>query len=362
MNVAARLGYRLERRAARSPLAWAIALALAALCAVLICSSLFMAAGASPIVAFSALLKGGLGSKRAIAETMVMATPLILTGLASMIAFRARLWNIGAEGQVFAGAMFAYWCQHALGDAAPAPVQISVIIVGALIGGALMGGLAGILKARFQVDEVISTVMLNYIIVYVLSMLLQNGPWTASGSFFEQTEMVPAAASLPILLANTRLHLGFPIALAVAAIVHIMLLRAPLGYEIRAAGSNLRALEFQGVSVFRLIIVVMAISGAIAGLAGAFEVYGVQHRLKSGTLGGLGYTGIIVAILGQLRPLGVVAAALIFGVLLNGATLMQIKSGVPSALIYAIEAIILMFFLVAWAASEFRLRKVRHVE
>jgi simple sugar transport system permease protein len=355
-------GCRLERRTTRSPVAWAVALVLAGLCAVLICSGLFLAAGASPTVAFAALLKGGLGSRRAVAETMVMATPLILTGLASMIAFRARLWNIGAEGQVFAGAMFAYWCQSTLGDTASAPVQIVVIIVGALIGGALLGGLAGVLKARFQVDEVISTVMLNYIIVYVLSMLLQNGPWTAPGSFFEQTAMVPPAASLPILIANTQLHLGFPIALAVAAFVHVMLSRSSLGYEIRAAGSNLRALEFQGVSVFRLIIVVMAISGAVAGLAGAVEVYGVQHRLKSGTLGGLGYTGIIVAILGQLRPIGVVAAALIFGVLLNGATLMQIKSGVPSALIYAIEAIILMFFLIAWAASEFRLKRVRHVD
>lgn len=361
MAITAVMGYRIERRSTRSPFAWALALVLAGACALLVCAGLFIAAGADPWQAFAALLKGGLGSKRAIAETMVKATPLILTGLACTIAFRARLWNIGAEGQVFAGAMFAYWCQSALGDA-PAPVQIAMIVIGALIGGALLGGLAGILKARFQVDEVISTVMLNYIIVYALSLLLQNGPWTEAGSFFEQTAMVPDAAQLPVILAKTRLHLGFLFALVAAAVVHVMLLRSSLGYEIRAAGSNLRALEFQGVKITRLIIVVMAISGAVAGLAGAFEVYGVQHRLKSGTLGGLGYTGIIIAILGQLRPIGVVAAALVFGVLLNGATLMQIKSGVPSALIYAVEAIILMFFLIAWAASEFRLRRLHHVE
>ncbi len=358
----ARFGYRLERRPNRSSFAWALALILAALCAVLICGGLFMAAGADPLVAFGALLKGGLGTKRAIAETLVKATPLILTGLATMIAFRAKLWNIGAEGQVFAGAMFAYWCQSSLGPAAPAVMQIPVIVIGALIGGALMGGLAGLLKARFQVDEVISTVMLNYIIVYVLSLLLQNGPWTEPGAFFEQTALMPDNAKLPIILENTRLHLGFLFSLVVAALIHVLMLRSSLGYEMRAAGSNLRALEFQGVSVFRLVIVVMAISGAVAGLAGAFEVYGVQYRLKSGTLGGLGYTGIIIAILGQLRPLGVVAAGLVFGMLLNGATLMQIKSGVPSALIYAVEAIILMFFLVAWAASEFRLRRIHHVE
>jgi general nucleoside transport system permease protein len=297
---------------------------------------------------------------RAIADTLVKATPLILTGLATAIAFRARLWNIGAEGQVFAGAMAAYWLQSSLGPA-PGILQVTTIVVGALLGGGLLGVLAGVLKTRFKVDEVIATVMLNYIVIYVLSLLLQQGPWTEPGGFFEQTAIVPAAAKLPILWDKTRLHLGFLLALVVAGILQVVLHRSPLGYEIRAAGSNLRALEFQGVDISRLVLVVFLLSGAIAGLAGAFEVYGVQYRLKSGTLGGLGYTGIIIAILGQLSPRGVVVAAILFGALLNGATLMQIKTGVPSALIYAIEAIILMFFLIAWAFSQFRLRRIDNV-
>jgi len=341
-------------------MAWAGAIAVAALAAVACCSLLFLAAGADPIAAFAALAKGSFGSARAIADTLVKATPLILTGLATALAFRARLWNIGAEGQVFAGAMFAYWCQSSLGPA-PAIVQIPVIVLGAVLGGGLLGGLAGVLKTRFKVDEVIATVMLNYIVIYVLSLLLQQGPWTESGGFFEQTALVPAASKLPILWEKTRLHLGFLLALFVAAILQVIIQRSPLGYEIRAAGSNLRALEFQGVNVSRLVIVVFLLSGAIAGLAGAFEVYGVQYRLKSGTLSGIGYTGIIIAILGQLSPRGVVVAAVLFGALLNGATLMQIKTGVPSALIYAIEAIILMFFLIAWAFSQFRLRRIDHV-
>jgi simple sugar transport system permease protein len=356
-----RTGWRIERRTARSSLGLIGALGAAALGAVLCCSLLFLAAGADPIAAFSALAKGSLGSSRAIADTLVRATPLILTGLATALAFRAKLWNIGAEGQVFAGAMFAFWCQSAIG-AAPAYVQIPVIVLGGLCGGALFGGLAGTLKARFQVDEVIATVMLNYIIVYVLSLLLQQGPWTEPGGFFEQTAIVPPEAKLPILVEKTRLHLGFVLALVLAAILHVALYCSPLGYEIRAAGSNLRALQFQGVNTRRLVLVVFALSGAVAGLAGAFEVYGVQYRLKSGTLGGLGYAGIIIAILGQLSPKGVVIAGLLFGALLNGATLMQIKTGVPSALIYAIEAIILMFFLIAWAVSRFRLRRLRRVD
>jgi len=354
------LGWRLERRATRSGTAWAVALIIAALGAILCCGLLFLAAGADPAAAFGALAKGSLGSERAIADTLVKATPLILSGLAAALAFRARLWNIGAEGQVFAGAMFAYWCQTTLGPA-PAVLQIAVIILGALTGGALLGGFAGLLKTGFKVDEVIATVMLNYIMIYVLSLLLQQGPWTEPGGFFEQTAIVPAASQLPILWEKTRLHLGFVLALALAGFLQIAIHRSPLGYEIRAAGSNLRALEFQGVNVGRLVIVVFALSGAIAGLAGAFEVYGVQYRLKSGTLGGLGYTGIIIAILGQLSPRGVVAAALLFGALLNGATLMQIKTGVPSALIYAVEAIILMFFLIAWALSQFRPRRLGNV-
>lgn len=360
MTIAARLGWRVERRSTRSGRAWLVALALAALGAVLCCGLLFIAAGADPVAALAALIKGSVGSRRAIADTLVKATPLILTGLATALAFRARLWNIGAEGQVFSGAMFAYWCQSAIGSA-PAIAQVPVIIGGALMGGALLGGLAGILKTRFKVDEVIATVMLNYIMVYVLSMLLQQGPWTEPGGFFEQTAIVPAAAKLPILWDKTRLHLGFVLALVLAGLLQIAIQRSPLGYEVRAAGSNLRALEIQGVNVSRLIIVIFALSGAIAGLAGAFEVYGVQYRLKSGTLGGLGYTGIIIAILGQLSPRGAVVAALLFGALLNGATLMQIKTGVPSALIYAIQAIILMFFLIAWALSNFRLRRLRDV-
>ncbi len=339
MSVLTQWGWRFERRTDRSPRALASALVVAAIGALLCCSLLFLAAGANPWAAFAALAKGSLGSQRAITDTLVRATPLLLTGLATAIAFRAKLWNIGAEGQVFAGAMFAYWCQSSLG-AAPAPLQVAVVVLG---------------------DEVIATVMLNYIIIYVLSLLLQQGPWTEPGGFFEQTGIIPDAAKLPLLLDKTRLHLGFVLALILAAILHVLIQRSPLGYEIRAAGSNLRALAFQGGKVDRLVLLVFALSGAVAGLAGTFEVYGVQYRLKSGTLNGLGYVGIIIAILGQLSPRGVVVAALLFGVLLNGSTLMQIKTGVPSALIYVIEAVILIFFLIAWSGSQFRVRRVGDV-
>lgn len=352
-----RLGYRIEPRAETSARGRAVVVGSALVMALILCGFLFLAVGVSPFAAFQSLLQGAFGTWRAATETLVKATPLIFTGLATAIAFRARLWNIGAEGQVFAGAMFAYWCQSALVGASPW-IQLPVIIIGAMIGGGLYAGLAAVLKTRFRVDEVISTVMLNYIIVYALSLLLLKGPWSEAGGFFEQTAKVDPGSILPILFDKTRLHLGFLLALVAAALVYLMIRRSPVGYEIRAAGSNLRALEVQGTNSRRVIVMVMLISGALAGLAGMSEVYGVHYRLKAGALTSYGYTGIIVAILGLLNPWGVVFAALLFGALVNGATFMQIKTGVPSALIYAIEAILLLFYLAGWAASSFKLKRI----
>jgi len=353
------LPWRIETRADVSVRTRALCLAVSMSAAVLLCCALFLAAGASPLQAVAALLKGAFGSWRSATETLVKATPLIFTGLAAAVTFRARLWNIGAEGQVFAGAMMAYWLQHGLAGQSTA-IQISALLFGAMLGGALYAGLAGVLKTSFRVDEVISTVMLNYIIVFGLSMLLQKGPWSEAGGFFEQTAKVDPGSILPTLLPGTRLHLGFLLALAAAVLVHVVIARTPLGFEIRAAGQNLRALQVQGMSTTRIVLTVMALSGLLAGLAGAIEVYGVQERLKAGALVGFGYTGIIVAILGQLRPFGVVAAAILFGAMVNGATFMQIRTGVPSALIYAVEAILLLFYLAGWAAAGLRLRRAAH--
>lgn len=358
MTLLERFGWRVVR-AEVSPVSRMLWIVAALLLAMLLSALLFQAAGASPAAALGALLKGAFGSWRSTSETLVAATPLIFTGLATAVAFRARIWNIGAEGQVFAGAMFAYWCQHGLAGASPF-IQLPVVVLGGLAGGGLYAALAAILKTRFNVDEVISTVMLNYIIVYALSLLLLQGPWSEPGAFFEQSAKLDPNSLLPQLSTGSRLHAGFMLALAAAAVVQLVMARTPVGYEIRAAGSNLRALEVQGTSPARVVLMVMVISGALAGLAGVAQIYGVHYRLKAGALTGYGYTGIIVAILGQLRPWGVVAAALVFGALVTGATFMQVKTGVPSALIYAVEAILLLCYLSGWAAAGFRLKRVVH--
>jgi simple sugar transport system permease protein len=354
-----RSGWRIEWQSDASLGKRMACIAAAMVCSLLVCALLFHAAGASPTSAFGALLTGGFGSWRALTETLVKSTPLIFTGLATAVAFRARIWNIGAEGQVFAGAMLAYVCQTAVAGSHPV-IQISAVILGALAGGALYAGLAAVLKTRFGVDEIISTVMLNYIILYGLSMLLLKGPWSEAGGFFEQTAKVDPGSIFPALFERSRLHLGFLVAIAAAAAVYVMMTFTPLGYEIKGAGSNLRALEVQGTNAARIVIFVMLVSGALAGLAGASEVYGVHYRLKAGAVAGYGYTGIVIAILGQLRPAGVVLAAILFGAMVNGATFMQIKTGVPSALIYAIEAILLLFYLAGFALASFRLKRMSY--
>jgi simple sugar transport system permease protein len=350
---------RIERHPEPTRLRWLGVFLITFFGSLVLCGLLLAAAGADLRAALSALIAGGFGTWRACAETFVRATPLIFTGLACAVAFRANAWNIGAEGQFYAGAIVAYWIYAQVWQW-PAVVAMPAIVMAGMAGGALYAALAGFLKVRAAVDEVISTVMLNYIILYGLSMLLLNGPWTEAGGIYPQTARIAEPLQLPKLLEKSRLHAGLLLALAAAVCVHVLISRTSLGYEIRGMGSNARALLFKGTDTRRLFVVVMCLSGALAGLAGISEVYGIHHRLKDGISGGVGYAGIIVAILARHHPLGVIAAAVLFGGLVNGALFMQIKTGVPSAVAYAIEAIILLLMLAASQISRFRLVRVRH--
>jgi simple sugar transport system permease protein len=338
---------------------WQIFSTLLALAMSLIaCALMLSAAGADIGKAFYNIYKGAFGGWNATVKTLVMSTPLILTGVACTVAFRARIWNIGAEGQLFAGAMMAYWASTCL-NGSPAGVVIPVVLVAAFAGGALYGGLAGYLKARFAVNEVLATVMLNYVIRYVLSFMLTGGPWRDPSSFYQQTPKVAEAAHFPLLLAGSRLHLGFLVAILAAVAVYFFITRTSLGYEVRAIGYNPVASRFKGISVGRTLVIVMLISGGIAGLAGAGEVFGLHFRLKPDISTGFGFTGIIIAMLAGLHPLGVIAAAVLFGGLVNGGIRMQIFTGVPTAMISAIEGIILLFFLTSAVLTRYEIKRVK---
>lgn len=354
------IGLRLEKRERPSNL-WQVAMTLLAILVALLISSFFiLSAGANVPEAFSGLYGGAFGSWKAILETLVKATPLIFTGLAVTVAFRGKIWNIGAEGQFWGGAMAGYWVSANFTALHPA-AHFALMLFSAFIGGAICGLIPGLLKGLLRVDETIVTVLMNYVIHFYLSYLLA-GPWQDPDEYYHITSPVPESAHFPLVFADTRLHVGFIVALVAAVIVYWLLQKTRLGYEVRAMGLNPVAARLKGVNVSRVIIVTLVISGGIAGLAGVGEVAGLHHRLRLDISTGYGFTGIIVAMLAGLNPFLVIGAAIFFGALVNGSNRMQIFTGVPVALVYAMQAIVLLCLLAFQVFMNFRVSRVRHVD
>lgn len=354
------MGITIEKRLTPSLLWQVTSIILALLVSVFVSALLLISAKADLATSFGALWDGAFGDWRAVWKTLVKATPLILTGVAAAVAFRARIWNIGAEGQLFAGAIVAYGASLWIGHF-PSLIAVTLMFVAGAAGGALYGGLAGYIRARFNVNEVLTTVMLNYVIIYLLSFFL-TGPWRDPQSFSQQSPKVVDVTFLPNLLAGTKLHFGFLVALAAAVVVHIIITRTSLGYEIRAVGMNEKASRFKGINVERTVVMVMLISGAIAGLAGVTEVFGVHGRIKPDISVGFGFTGIVIAILASLNPIAVMFIAVIFGGFVNGGIRLQVATGVPSTLTDAIQAIILLFFLTAAVLARYEFKFGSHNE
>ncbi|MEN6572317.1 MAG: ABC transporter permease [Anaerolineaceae bacterium] len=351
------LGYRFEKRE-RPNRAWQIAMTLAALAvAVLITGVLIISSGANFGKAISGLLQGAFGSWKAVLETLVKATPLILTSIAVTIAFRGNIMNIGAEGQLYTGAMAGYWVAASFPEMNPT-LHIILIVLAGFAGGALCGVIPGLLKGLLNVDETIVTVMMNYVVAYVLSFFL-SGVWQAPGQYYYISAPVPEAVYYPLLIPNSRLHIGFVFAIVATIVAYWLLQKTRLGYEIRTIGLNTTAAKFKGINVARVIIVTMLISGGIAGLAGVGEVVGLHHRLRLDISSGYGFTGIIIALLGGLNPFAVFGAAILMGGLINGSNAMQIFSHVPSALVDALQAIVLICLLAFQVLANYNIRKVK---
>ena len=323
--------------------------------AFLVSALLISMADANVLEAAKALFIGAFGTSRKLLETLVQATPLIFTGLAMTIAFRGRVWNVGAEGQYIAGAMAASGIGFVLERVSPGLAVPAVFIAGALAG-ALVAVIAAVIKAKFKADEIIVTVMLNFIVMALLSYLL-TGPWQDPASFYLHTPPVPESAKMPKLASVGNLHLGFILGLVLCGIGYVVLKWTPFGFRVRALGANPDAAEYKGVDPDRMLIIIMVLSGAIAGLGGAGELAGVTYRLRMDVSVGFGYTGIIIALLARLNPLGVIAVATLFGALVNGSTAMQVATNVPVALVHAIQAIILIFVIAATTLSQYRIRK-----
>jgi simple sugar transport system permease protein len=327
--------------------------------------SLFiLAAGKSPIGAFAAMFAGAFGSWRGLGETLLRATPLIFTGLAVAYGFRSGLFNIGAEGQLFLGGLAGAFVGYQLGGL-PWALSVPLTLACAALAGAGWAFLPALMKARIGAHEVITTMMFTYIGRYLVSWIV-TGPFKDKGEI-PQTPVIPVNSQLPKLsdilpfMQPNRAHLGIVIAVIAAIFVWWVLKYTVLGYEARAVGFNPYAAENSGISVAGTAIKSLCFSGALAGLAGAVEVMGVHWRLFDQFSSGFGFTGIAVALLAKNNPIGVIAAALLFGSLSAGAGLMQLEAGVSQKVISIIQGIIIFLVgaeaIVTWAFKRARVRK-----
>jgi simple sugar transport system permease protein len=293
--------------------------------------------------AYGALFSGALGSASAVSETIVAATPLILAGLGVALGFRAGLFNIGAEGQVIAGGLAAGFVGFSL-HGLPVVVHLPLAVLVGLAAGAAWGFIPGILKARTGAHEVITTIMLNYVAAYLALYLLSTSVFRRPGRTDPISEPVEVSARLPHLAGqNLRLHAGILVALLGAVAVAWLLGRSTWGFELRVAGANPSAAQTAGISVARATVLAMVLSGALAGLAGANQVLGVQYTLAPGFSGGIGFEAITVALLGRANPFGVVVAALLFGALRAGGLHMQAVTGTPIDIVLVIQSLIVIF-------------------
>ncbi len=330
--------------------------------ALVIGAFMLLALKVNPLEAYGALVGGIVGSVFGLTQTLVQATPLLLVALGIVIAFRGGVLNIGGEGQITVGALAATAVALSLGSL-PALVLIPVCILAGALAGAVWGGIPGLLKSRLGVNEILSTIMMNQIAVQ-LNLYLLTGPMldpeeAAAGTSIAQSALLPRSAWLPRLVPQTLLSAGAILALVLAVLVYIFMWRTTIGYRIRAVGLNPDASRYAGINVRVYQALSLILGGAFAGIAGAVQVMGVQRRMLDGLSGGYGFSGIVVALFGQLHPLGAIPASILFGGLLVGADQMQRTVQVPSAIVNVILGMIVLFVV---SSAIFARRRARRRE
>lgn len=323
----------------RSILAAALSIALG-----LLIGALFLLfSGQNPVAAYTSLLKGAFGTPARLAETFVKMTPFLILAISVSISFKCGVWNIGAEGQLIVGAITSFWAAmtfHFL----PPVLLLPLTAVAGMVGGTLWSGIAGVLKAYFNANEVITTSMLNFIAVYLLAYMV-NGPLKDPEGFnFPQSRLIPESLELPRLLTGSRLNIAFLVALGLV-IATLLFWRSTVGFRMEIVGASRRVATHVGLNVKRTIILVSIISGAIAGLAGWGEIFGVHFRLIEAIAVGMGSLAVVVALIGELHPLGMVVSAFLFASLVVGGNAMERSAGVPFALVDVINGSIILIVL-----------------
>jgi simple sugar transport system permease protein len=353
---------RLERRLS-VPAGRRALVAVLSVAAALVLGAVFLVlAGFSPVVVYSEMFRAAFTSYYGITDSLAVAIPIILTGLAAAAAFRMRLYNIGAEGQLYVGAIFSTWAALAIAPGLPAPVAIVIVLAFGALGGAVWILVPALARAYLGTSEIITTLLLNFVALYLMRYLIYGSAsyWRDPASTnFPQGKPIPEEAYLPVF-GLTRIHLGLAVALLAAALLWALLSRTRFGYDVRVVGDSEAAAWYAGIPIARTVVVVMLISGALAGLAGAGEVAGIAHALDpNGLAVNFGYTGIIVAALARSNPLVVVAVAVLLGGLQNAGTALQSipgGGGVPVEVSFMLQGLILLCALAGELFVLYRLR------
>ena len=329
---------------------------LSLLVALAVCGVLIAVLGSNPFPVYRALLFEPFSSLRQFGRVLEVLVPLLLSGLAVAVAFRAGVFNLGVEGQLYLGAFAAAWVGFSL--AAPGIVQIPLAMLLAGVAGALYALVPGLLRAYFNADEIVTTIMLNYVAILFTSYLVRE-PFRASTAGGTESDLIAETARLGRWLPPSRAHIGVFIALGLAVLLYLFLYRTTIGYELRITGSNPRFAEYGGVSVRRTIVTAMLLSGLLGGLVGGIEILGIQYRFRSGFSPGYGFDGITVALLARVEPLAVPLAALLFAVLRSGASIVQLETDVSREVVDVLQAIIILFVTAEGLWYFLRRRRVR---
>ncbi|MBN1837561.1 MAG: ABC transporter permease [Spirochaetales bacterium] len=352
---------RVSRRESATAGLRALVLACSLVAGLLAVGLLFLARGVNPFYALWKIFGGSFLNLYGLTETITKAIPLILIGAGLTLAFRAKFWNIGAESQLLMGAICATWVGLNLSDRLPAPAVLPLMFAAGFVGGALWGVIPAVLKVRFGVNEVISTLMLNYVAAEFLTLLI-TGPWKgATQQGFPYTDDLPAAATLPLLGASRIHYPTLAIALLAAGLLFLLVYSTRFGYELRVVGENPEAARYAGIDFLRTTVLLMVVSGGLAGLAGVGEVAGIHHHLSypAAISAGYGFTAIIVAWLAKLNPLASILSAFFFAGILVGGDAIQISLGLPAATVNVFNGVLLFFLIMGDYFLGNRLRLVR---
>jgi simple sugar transport system permease protein len=319
-----------------------VSLILVVLTSLCIGGVIFYLTGIDPLEAFKLISYGAIGSKHSISESIVVSIPLMLAGLGVAFAFKCGIWNVGAEGQLYMGAIGASFGALYLGG--PGPLHLLLVVVFSFLAGGAWAAIAGILKAKLKINEILTTLMMNYVAIWIAHYLVY-GPWRDLRAINPQTSFFPRSAWLPILIPGTRLHAGLLVGLVCAILTYVVFKYTKLGFAIKFIGANPKAAHYGGINVPRTVITTMFISGGLAGLAGMGEVSGIHHYLRDGIYPispGYGYIAIGGALLGGLSALGTVVASLFLGSLLNGASFLKTMFGLHSQSVQFLVGILVL--------------------